>query len=335
MRNYFLVLMAVFGLFSSSLKANLFEDNLRIVGESDKNSQEAKLEAIDSGRNESLNFVISKIVSKSSMPKVEELLITNPPIYFEKKFSIKKENITNKKYSADANYVFDENKIKRFLEKNGIAYTVVPLGRYIIIPTYYNKYGKKVDENIWSNYWQMLSTEDSVEFLSTFIYYDNEDIIKDKAKVADIKANLGLDDIYLLRLDSQEDGDYTLTITSATTNKSVVVKDIPSVQRATMIAPSEIEEAKKKEILSSYLSNSSEQKLRISTKNYADWVFIEKQLSALNGVTNFYVDTIGFDYITIQVKLKENMDRLKKDLQKECILFNIPSLELSRISDCS
>ncbi len=333
MRKYFLALLFGTTFFSINLNANLFEDNLRIVGESEKDTEQAKQEAIDKGREESLIFVISKIVSKSSLEKIQELLVETKPFSFEKRFSLKKENITNKKYSADANFVFDERKIKNFLDANRIPFTVVSLGRYIIIPNYYEN-GKLVEENIWSNYWMQLSYEENIEFLSTLIYYENKNIIEDKERLFDIKNNLNLDDIYLLNLKAEKDGTYTLEIISGTTNKKQTIKEIKSIQRATMIAPSEIEEKKKSEVLSSYSSNSSEQKLRVASKDYESWVFIEKQLDKINEVSSFSLETIGSDYIVVYVKLKDNVEKFKKEMEKQCVIFDIPSLELSKDPKC-
>lgn len=329
-----LVLFSVSIFFNNTLKASLFEDDLRIVGESEKDTQQAKLEAIEVGREESLLFVISKIVSKSSIDKVQELLIETKPFSFEKRFSLKQESITNKKYSADAHFVFDDKKIKNFLEANGILYTTVPLGRYIIIPLYYENGKLEEEENIWSNYWAQLTSNNSIEFLSTFIYYGNQNVVKDKIKLLDIKENLNVDDVYLLNLYAEKDGTYTLEIKSGLTDKVKTITGITSMQKATMLAPAEIEETKKKEVLDSYLSNSSEQKLRISAKNYEDWVFIEQKLREANEVSSFSLKIIGIDYIIVYVKLKANVDKFKKSMERKCVLFDIPNLELSKIPNC-
>lgn len=334
MKKYFLVIIALTFVFNNILKADLFENSLRIVGESEKDTQQAKAEAINTGREKSLLFVISKITSKSSLEKIQGLLVETKPFSFEKRFSLQRETITNKKYSADANFVFDENKIRNFLDANGIPYTSVSLGRYIIIPAYYEN-GKLVEEgNIWSNYWSQITSDSSLEFLSTFIYYGNMDIIKDKIKLLDIKENLNVDDIYLLNLYAENNGTYTLEVKSGLTDKLKKVTNIPSIQNATMLAPAEIEEEKKKEVLNSYTSNSSEQKIRISAKNYEDWVFIEQKLKETSAVSSFVLKTIGIDYIIVDVKLKANVDKFKKSMEAKCVLFDIPNLELSKIPDC-
>lgn len=333
MKKYFLVLCFVFVFFGNQLKADLFENSLRIVGESEKDTQQAKLEAIEEGRKESLLFVLSKITSKSSMEKIQELLVETKSFSFEKRFSLKSETITNKKYSADANFLFDEKKVKNFLEVNEIPYTTVNLGRYIIIPVFYEK-GIEVEENIWSNYWAQLTSNNSLEFLSTFIYYSNKDILKDKIKLLDIKENLNVDDIYLLNLYAEANLTYSLEIKSGLTGKTIKINDISSIQKATMLAPAEIEEGKKKEVFYSYSANSSEQNLKISSKNYADWVFIENQINGINEVSSFSIQTIGSDYIIIHVSLKAKFDKFKKAMENKCVLFDIPILELSKMPDC-
>ncbi|MCL2566917.1 MAG: hypothetical protein FWE18_02320 [Alphaproteobacteria bacterium] len=333
MKKYFLGI--ILGLLViSQARADLFENTLRIVGTSDKDTQQAKMEAINTGRFDALVFVISKITSMESSEEIKRLLLDVKPITFEKRFSLNHENITNKKYEADAYFVFDEKKIKEFLSSNKIAFLDVPLGRYMIIPVFYDENGILVNDNIWNNYWEMLGSDVASNFLSTLVYYNNPNVIDNKANLLEIKKNLGLDEVFLLNLYAEKDKTYTLSVQNIADNKTRKVSGLLSVQQATMLAPSLIEEDKKLDIFSNYLADSSTVILKVPYKNYEDWIFIENTLKNANGVGSFMINDIADGYMRVRVNLKTNMERFKNTMESSCILFDIPSLTLSKIIDC-
>ncbi|MDR0485019.1 MAG: hypothetical protein LBH40_07060 [Alphaproteobacteria bacterium] len=333
MKKYVLVLLIVF--LATSLKANLFEHSLRIVGTSERDTQQAKLEAISQGREDSLMFVISKITDKQSQERIKELLQETKPITFEKRFSLSRENITNKKYEADALFVFDEEKIKEFLDANDIPFVSVPLGRYMIIPAFYDESGIQVEDNIWSSYWEAKSNEAVSSTLSTLIYYNNPTITTNKVNLLEIKKNLNLDEIFLLSLHTEKDGTFTLEIKNALTDKINKISGIPSIQQATMIVPLELEEDKKVEFITNYLANSSTVILSVATANYEDWIFIENKLKDSNNVGSFVLNDISTNVLKVKVHLKTNMEKFKNSMEANCVFFDIPNLTLSKITECN
>ncbi|MDR2007392.1 MAG: hypothetical protein LBQ34_00255 [Alphaproteobacteria bacterium] len=331
MKKYFLGLALVL-LTVSIAHADLFETTLRIVGTSDKDTNQAKLEAINQGRQDSLMFVISKIVSRDSLDNIKQLLEQTKPITFEKRFSLNRENITNKKYEADATFVFDEKKIKEFLSANKIPFVSVSLGRYMIIPAFYDENGNLVEDNIWNNYWQMRDSN-SNNFLSTLVYYNNPNVISNRANLLEIKKNLGLDEVFLLNLYTEKNKTYTLSVQNVISGKTTRIEGILSVQQATFMAPSIMEEERKREILASYLADSSTTVLNVVYKNYEDWIFIESKLKSASSVAGFSLQNISEGELKVRVDLKTNMEKFKNAMEGECVLFDIPSLTLSKIEN--
>ncbi len=323
---FFVLFCMPFQLFS----ADLFWSKIRISRTSDKNSQDAKLKAMDSAREQALFFTISKLIHKDYSQKVDKLLSDIPAYTFEKNFSVAKEAIADKRYSAEILYVFDEKKILNFLYTNSIPYTMVNLGNFLVIPSYYYK-DVLVEGSPWDQYWR----ENNTKFLSSFIYYDNRDVAYNKNEIAEIKQNIDLTDIYLLDLSLQDNDKYSLKITKVSDSAFKVINNIESLQQGFMIAIIEIEDEYKKAIIESYSKANLEKVFTVDTSQVADFVFIEQMLAKSPDIISFQPIEIGYKNLQIKIKYKTDLITFEKNMASMCVVVDVSKLSLSKNAECS